>query len=103
MSKVRDFFVVGTFKDGTSKSVSLTEILTNNWNQFTGWHCNAGQDIIYIDKEFTVWSCNMKNQNLGNLFDKNFKLPTQPMQCTRHKCAEKPYDIAATKTKEIKK
>ena len=64
---------------------------------FPNWQCNAGTDLLLITADMTVYSCNLKNDNMGNLLDPDFSMFTEPTICKQATCQPKNMDLSCTK------
>ena len=87
-----------TFTDGEKLLLNTKQLAAHRdlW-AFPRWHCNAGADLLMISGDMTVYSCNSKNDNLGNLLDPNFSMLHSPTVCTKIECQPKNMDICCTK------
>jgi len=87
-----------TFTNGEHLQVNTSQLHPHRelWS-FTDWHCNAGADILMIAGDMTVYSCNSKHDNMGNLLDPNFKMFKEPVTCSRLECQIKNMDLCCTK------
>jgi hypothetical protein len=85
------------FKDGTKIDVNSWDLFNKDLHYFKGWSCTAGSDSILIESDFQVWSGTCRNDNLGNLFDDNFKLLQSPTVCTKDQCTTCTIDLNNTK------
>lgn len=75
-----------TFEDGSKKTVVGDNYVSlHNLNQFRGWKCNLGIDVIKIFQEGTIRSnCQQKLYRLDtdyNLYDKDFVKNFNPQIC----------------------
>jgi hypothetical protein len=75
-----------TTTTGDSVAIFADQLIEAKLNFFYGWSCNAGSERIYIEKDFTVYSGECKNNKLGNLFDENFKILDKPVVCMQSSC-----------------
>jgi hypothetical protein len=75
-----------TTSTGDSVAIFADQLIDKRLNFFNGWSCNAGSERIYIEKDFTVFSGQCKNNMLGNLFDENFKILNHPVICKQNSC-----------------
>ena len=63
------------------------DIIKTHNNQFKGWTCNAGLESLMInwDGEVHRATCRVGG-SLGNIYKGNFKVPENPVICTRDWC-----------------
>jgi MoaA/NifB/PqqE/SkfB family radical SAM enzyme len=85
-----------------TKDVHVNEISGKDMNLFKGWKCWAGILHLHIDVSGTVYRGNCKvGGSLGNINDKTFVFPKNPVICTEEKCRCAP-EISVKKVKEEK-
>lgn len=75
-----------TVSNGDSIAIFADQLIDKNLNAFYGWKCRAGVERIYIDRDFTVYGGQCKNDSLGNLFDDNFEILKNPVLCQQKLC-----------------
>lgn len=75
------------------------DIIKNKLNNFKGWSCYAGIESLMInwDGEVHRATCRVGG-SLGNIYDGTFKIPADPIICTRDWCTCAA-DIPLTKEK----
>ena len=63
------------------------DIIKLHMNQFKGWSCNAGIESLMInwDGEVHRATCRVGG-SLGNIYNGRFKIPEDPIICTRNWC-----------------
>lgn len=73
------------YSDGSIKELNRNDITANKLNQFKGWVCYAGVEMLRIGEngELTVGKC--EQPSLGNIFGK-FKIPKEPCVCNNDWC-----------------
>ena len=64
------------------------------WN---GWHCDAGNTRLFIDKNFNVYGGECRNDHLGNALD-GFTLLEHAV-CQQERCSGCTDDLAVAKYK----
>lgn len=95
-------------KDATAKpnvivdgqyEMHANDIIKKHLNQFKGWSCNAGIESLMInwDGEVHRATCRVGG-SLGNIYQGTFKIPSEPIVCTRDWCTCAA-DIPLTKQK----
>jgi MoaA/NifB/PqqE/SkfB family radical SAM enzyme len=87
-----------TFSNGEQLLLNTNQLKPHHelW-QFENWKCNAGTDLLMIAGDMTVYSCNSKHDNMGNLLDPNFSMLQSPVRCTRSLCQPKNMDLSCSK------
>lgn len=68
---------------------NVNEVVIKNVNQWKGWKCTAGLDMLVISFDGSLHACNqteMENGNFGNI-NTEFKIPTESVICTLDKCS----------------
>lgn len=75
------------------------DIIKKHFNKYKGWSCNAGLESLMInwDGEVHRATCRVGG-SLGNIYKDDFKLPIDPIICTRDFCTCAS-DIPLTKVK----
>jgi len=63
------------------------DVIKEHLNQFEGWNCMAGIESLMInwDGEVHRATCRVGG-SLGNIYNNTFKLPEEPVVCTRKWC-----------------
>lgn len=63
------------------------DLIKEHRNQFEGWTCRAGIESLMInwDGEVHRATCRVGG-SLGNIYNGNFKIPSDPVECTRKFC-----------------
>ena len=84
-------------KDGSEVNISANQLYDKDLHHWKGWLCNAGVTSIYIDNDFSVYAGTCKNDNLGNLFDENFKFLTEYTICRKESCTACASDLYTEK------
>ena len=96
------------FQDATAKPncridderiMHANDVIKEHLNQYKGWQCNAGIESLMInwDGEVHRATCRVGG-SLGNIYKDTFKLPNEPITCTRDYCTCAA-DIPLTKVK----
>lgn len=67
--------------------VHANDIIKKKQNQFKGWKCNIGLESLMInwDGEVHRATCRVGG-SLGNIYKGGFKIPQNPITCTRQWC-----------------
>lgn len=67
--------------------IHANDIIKKHQNQFKGWQCNIGLESLMInwDGEVHRATCRVGG-SLGNIYAGSFKIPKQPIICTRDWC-----------------
>ena len=88
-----------TFTNGEKLLLNTSQLAPHRelWT-FPDWQCNAGIDLLMISGDMTVYSCNSKNDKMGNLLDPNFSMLEVPTRCKRIECQPKNMDMCCTKS-----
>lgn len=88
-----------TFTNGEKLLLNTSQLQPHRdlWT-FPEWQCNAGTELLMITGDMTVYSCNSKNNNMGNLLDPKFKMMHGPVTCTKLECQPKNMDLYCTKS-----
>jgi MoaA/NifB/PqqE/SkfB family radical SAM enzyme len=70
-----------------SKIIHSNDVIKQHLNRFKGWNCNAGIESLMInwDGEVHRATCRVGG-SLGNIYTNTFKLPKDPVVCTRDNC-----------------
>lgn len=70
-----------------SRIMHANDVIKEHLNQFKGWQCNAGIESLMInwDGEVHRATCRVGG-SLGNIYQDTFKLPNEPITCTRDYC-----------------
>ena len=84
-----------TLDTGEQRRVFASWIHNNNLDQWKGWHCSAGSQNFYIDKNFDVYSGECKNDYLGNMFT-DWQVKNDTI-CHRETCSPNVDGLLATK------
>jgi MoaA/NifB/PqqE/SkfB family radical SAM enzyme len=86
--------------NGESIAIDAVQLVDKNLTNFKGWQCYAGVERMYIDPQFKVYSGQCRNDYIGELFDNNLSLFTEPTVCKQEKCVCVA-DIFTTKIKNL--
>ena len=84
------------FDNDTAVTSRPHSILTNGWNKFQGWTCNAGFESISIDPSGQVLAASCRQDPFGgkilNVCDENFDVDIQPKPiiCKLNHCSCQP-------------
>lgn len=86
-------------EDGSPLFYHCNDIIKNKLNNFKGWSCNAGIESLMINWDGDVHRATCRvGGSLGNIYQGTFKIPTEPILCTRDWCTCAA-DIPLTKEK----
>jgi len=65
--------------------ITANQLLSKNLNQYSGWTCWAGIDMINIDFKGNIYRANCEQGgSLGSIRD--FKIPKEPIICRKDTC-----------------
>lgn len=70
--------------------------------EWEDWKCTGGSALLMVTADMEVFSCNSKNDKMGNLLDPSFAMLEEPTTCKQFRCQSKPMDLILTKFKENK-
>jgi len=63
------------------------DIIKLKMNNFKGWTCNAGLESLMINWDGEVYRATCRvGDSLGNIYNGDFNIPTEPIVCTRNWC-----------------
>lgn len=86
-----------TTDDGQEFYVFANWLHNEHLDHWQGWHCEAGQTRLLIDKNLQVWSGECKNDYLGSALEEFYTdLPTV---CKRITCTPCTDDLLTKKGK----
>lgn len=68
------------------KDITANDLILKNLNQYKGWKCWAGLDMINIDMWGDIYRADCQQGGKIGTLD-NYELPTQPLICGANKCA----------------
>jgi hypothetical protein len=79
--------VMVTYRDGLTESVPGSALLARGRNQFTGWTCFIGLELITIDSNGRIFRgvCH-EGGAIGTANDGLSTIPTAPVVCSRSSC-----------------
>ena len=86
-------------EQGESAVSSAHRFISEKTNDWSGWKCYAGIEQLIVDMDGSVhrgW-CKV-GEPIGNIFDDNLKLPSEPIVCNKTMCHCN-FDIMCTKEK----
>ena len=85
--------------DGTKTVRSAHSFISNNANNWQGWHCYAGVEQLIVDMDGGIYRgwCRVGNR-IGFIYDEDLQLPVEPILCNKDRCHCN-YDIMSTKIK----
>jgi hypothetical protein len=95
-----DCNAVITTADGQEMPIRAYRLFDAGLAKWKGWECHAGKDMIFVDHDFTVFGGQCRNDYLGNLFDANFKLLSDPTICKRQECTPCEADLLVKKQQQ---
>jgi MoaA/NifB/PqqE/SkfB family radical SAM enzyme len=73
--------------DDPNKLYHANDIIKLHMNQYKGWECNAGLESLMINWDGDVHRATCRvGGSLGNIYDKTFNVPSEPIVCTRDWC-----------------
>lgn len=79
--------------------IHANDIIKHKLNSFEGWSCNAGLESLMINWDGDVHRATCRvGSSLGNIYNDTFKMPIDPIICTRKWCTCAA-DIPLTKVK----
>jgi MoaA/NifB/PqqE/SkfB family radical SAM enzyme len=75
------------YKDKPMEQLHSNDVIKLHLNQYKGWTCNAGIESLMInwDGEVHRATCRV-GSGLGNIYNGNFIVPTEPVVCDRNFC-----------------
>lgn len=77
------------------------ELISNNLHKFKGWKCSLGKTriVIWHNGKISLAQCSTaKSMDIGNIYDNNYNIPTEPVICNTEFCSCVP-DIRIPKWK----
>ncbi len=89
------------FKGGEKLRTNSAELISNNFNHWSGWDCNIGLETICVDfygKLLRGW-CGVGGV-FGNINDFKIRFPKKPILCNKEQCSCG-QDIMTTKIKKL--
>lgn len=92
--------MIAHYDDGKSEQMPATEFLTRGLNQWQGWSCNVGIELLSIKETGEVYRglC-LEGGKIGHVaHPAQFRLPQSPVVCTRNSCVCQT-DIMVTRTR----
>ena len=87
-----------TAADGQKSKVYANWLHNQGQNHWQGWHCQAGTQRVYIDKDLMVFGGECKNDFFGSALAE-FKLLTDGTTCNRPTCTGCTDDLMVSKQK----
>ena len=67
--------------------IHANDVIKKHLNQFKGWSCNAGIESLMINWDGDVHRATCRvGGSLGNIYQGTFKIPREPIVCTRDWC-----------------
>jgi MoaA/NifB/PqqE/SkfB family radical SAM enzyme len=79
--------------------IHANDVIKLHLNNFKGWKCNAGIESLMINWDGDVHRATCRvGGSIGNIYNSTFKIPTDPIICTRNWCTCAA-DIPLTKIK----
>lgn len=87
------------YRDGSVKCKSTFDLLVNQQNNFSGWHCHSGIENIIITFDgdiYRAWC--MQDGPIGSIYDDVLNLPKEPTICHTKICQCGP-DICSSKSR----
>ncbi|CAB4126061.1 COG0535 Predicted Fe-S oxidoreductases [uncultured Caudovirales phage] len=86
-------------KDYAQIQQHANDVIKLHLNKFKGWSCNAGIESLMINWDGDVHRATCRvGGSLGNIYEGNFTVPTEPIICDRNFCTCAS-DIPLTKIK----
>lgn len=80
--------MIAQYEDGRSEQMPATEFLTRGLNEWSGWSCNAGIELLSINDAGEVYRglCH-EGGVIGHVASPDqFQLPESPVVCTHKSC-----------------
>jgi len=93
----KNYNCIVTTEEGTQHRVYSNWLHNQDLDHWQGWHCDAGYNRFYIDKDFNVWDGECQNTLLGNALEKWSTSPNTV--CTRVTCTGCTDDLSTKKYK----
>jgi len=81
---------------GEKYKVHANWLHNNNLDHWQGWECDAGYNMLSINKDLDVYSAFCKNEKLGNLLN-GWKIFNKPSTCLRARCTGCTEDLLIAK------
>jgi organic radical activating enzyme len=76
-----------TYADGRSESLKPAELIVTRQNQFNGWQCNVGLELLAINPQGQIHRALCRQAGpVGHIDDADLRLPTAGVTCTRESC-----------------
>lgn len=72
--------------DGQIQQVSVYDVVSKNINNFQGWQCSVGRDLITIQHESVYRAVCRMGGTMGAINDTDFKFSNTDVMCTATKC-----------------
>jgi sulfatase maturation enzyme AslB (radical SAM superfamily) len=87
--------------NGVKEFASSYDVIIKNWNDFSGWYCNAGVENIVVDLKGDIYRgwC-FQDGKIGNLLDEANPFQEKPVLCGSTLC-HCGFDICSTKSREL--
>lgn len=85
---------------GETYNVSANWIHNQQLDFWKGWQCDAGYSRLHIDSDFSVFSGECLNDNLGNLIT-GWKLLDVPSICKKERCTGCTDDLLIFKKESV--
>lgn len=87
------------FSDGSSQTCSAAQLLIEGINQWSGWSCAIGLELLCVDARGDIYRGKCKQGGrVGHISDSSWTLPTEPVVCCAPSC-HCLADIMTTKTR----
>ena len=74
-----------TLQSGEKYSILCNEVSNRHLGLFKDWMCVAGSKRLFVDQYFNIFSCEGRNNKLGNLL-MDWKPLTEPVACRKDFC-----------------
>lgn len=74
------------FNDNTSREISVFELASRSMNNFKGWQCSIGMDMITIQHDIIYRGVCRMGGIMGTIDDVDFKFSSEPIVCKSSRC-----------------
>jgi hypothetical protein len=74
--------------DGSSHTISASQLLIRGENHWKGWMCYAGVEMLAITPDGRIFRAHCKQGGvIGSIYDQNIAFPVLPILCQKESCA----------------
>ena len=74
------------YEDGSSNTLSVYELVEHKMNNYNGWKCSIGRDLITIQHELIYRGVCRVGGIIGNINDEDFGFVNDDVTCTARWC-----------------